>query len=293
MNSRHTIWLVLLGVTANASADEPATQSYLQSVRALGSAKFSTREAASKHLSSGGATALCIVLDHADLTDLEVFTRVIQLIQITSARHDSATMHAAMDKLKHMATSDDPQDRSHAMQVLSTIHRRALETVLAAGGKLQTIKWPDGKTGVKVTLYQWRKSTLVALMSLSQLHLVLSGPRFEDTGLTELHRLKNMRVLDLRYTRAGDHTLHSVSQLTALEKLYLSRTPITDRGVSHLKTLQGLTELFLSDTSITDDCLSQLDKLPQLQRVSLRGTQITETAIEAFRARHPRCLIQY
>ncbi|MEO1993985.1 MAG: hypothetical protein ABGZ17_01775 [Planctomycetaceae bacterium] len=293
MTRRHTTWVFLLIAAGSASADERDAEMYLRSVRALGSPEFESREAASRHLSSGGAAALRVVLDHADLTDLEVFTRVVQLIHITAARHDSETMQAAMTRLKHMGASAVPMVRDRATQVLAMIHRRSLETVLASGGKLQTVKWPDGQTGIKVTLYHWHKSTLVALMSLSHLHLVLSGPRFEDGSLSNLHKLKNLRVLDVRYTRASDKTLRSIAQLADLEKLYLSRTHVTDAGMPQLKNLRQLTELFLTDTAITDDSLQQLEKLPRLRRVSLRGTQVTETALDGFRSRRPGCQVQF
>jgi hypothetical protein len=293
MTRRHTTWILVLITAGSAVADERDAGMYLRSVRALGSPEFESREAASRHLSSGGSAALCVVLDHADLTDLEVFTRVVQLIHITAARHDSKTMQSAMVKLKHMGASDVPTIRNRATQVLAMIHRRSLETVLAIGGKLQTVTWPDGKTGVKVTLYHWHKSTLVALMSLSHLHLVLSGPRFEDGTLSDLHKLKNLRVLDVRYTRASDKSLRSIAQLADLEKLYLSRTRVTDAGLLQLKNLRQLTELFLTDTAVTDDSLHQLEKLPRLKRVSLRGTRVTEAAIDGFRARRPNCHVQF
>jgi len=192
-----------------------------------------------------------------------------------------------------MDASHDPMIRSRASQVLAAIHRRSLESVIGAGGKLQPVTWPDGKTGIKVTLYSWRKSTLVALMSLSHLHLVLSGPRFEDSSLTDLHKLKNLRVLDIRYTRASDTTLRRIAQITDLQKLYLSRTRITDHGVKHLRNLRQLTDLFLTDTVVTNSSLRPLEQLPSLRRVSLRGTRVTESAIRGFRARRPECHVQF
>lgn len=294
MKTRHLTWGLLLHAVAGlALADESGSDVYRASVRALASPDFQIREAATRHLVTGGPDALRAVLDFADLTDLEVFTRVVQLIHITAARHDSESMQAALTRLRQMDISPDPLIRSRAGLLLAAIHRRSMESVVGAGGKLQPITWPDGKTGVKVTLYNWRKSTLVALMSLSNLHLVLSGPRFEDGSLTELHKLKNLRVLDVRYTRASDITLQKIAQLTELQKLYLSRTRITDRGVEHLRNLPQLTDLFLTDTGITDRSLQQLKRLPRLRRVSLRGTQITESGVSGFRAQRPECHIQY
>ena len=95
----------------------------------------------------------------------------------------------------------------------------------------------------------------------------INGRQFSDADVLLLREIPGLRVLDL----------------------YL--TGITDDGVAVLAEFDKLTVLNLSRTQISDRGLSMLEKLPELRKLGVWDTKITKEALEAFRKRHPDCLV--
>ena len=94
----------------------------------------------------------------------------------------------------------------------------------------------------------------------------------------------------------GDSGLRNLREqlkdLTELETLDLSSTPVSDVGLEHLKDLSRLETLDLSDTKVTDVGLDHLRGLTKLRLLDLSGTSVTDAAIADLRGSLPKLKIE-
>jgi hypothetical protein len=123
-----------------------------------------------------------------------------------------------------------------------------------------------------------------------------------DAGIVHLAKLKDLRKLDLFFTRITDAGLIHLAKLTNLSELHiipelLSRTEfeqamsngsasftlfhirVTDAGIAHLSTLTNLTTLDLRGTHVSDAGLAHLSRLCKLSFLSLERTQVTDAGL--------------
>ena len=156
---------------------------------------------------------------------------------------------------------------------------------------------------------------IAKLKQLEDLHLLRSG--MSDAGLAQLAQLPALLALTLdesaNLTDAGLRALDDmgglihlsldfnpqftdalaphVARLTALEKLFLSKTQLTDDGLAQLQGLSKLKKLSLEETQITDDGLKALHGMRSLRALYLYGTGVTEAGAERLRQVIPGCQI--
>lgn len=79
--------------------------------------------------------------------------------------------------------------------------------------------------------------------------------------------------------------LKSLTNLTSIEYLDLSRTEIDDYAVDFVSKLVNLKILNLRDTKVTDSGIQKLDKLKQLERVYVWGTEVTSAGAKQLEKR--------
>jgi hypothetical protein len=78
-----------------------------------------------------------------------------------------------------------------------------------------------------------------------------------------LKELKNLRVLNLQYTKIGDAGLEQLKQLSGLSNLReldIRWTRVSDAGLEHLRGLESLQLLILDFTDVTHAGVEQLRK---------------------------------
>lgn len=115
-----------------------------------------------------------------------------------------------------------------------------------------------------------------------------------NAGLPQLARLKNLRRLDLGWTKdVGDSGLPHLSQLGKLEILGLGGTKVTDAGLPALSKLPRLKELYLPATAVTDSGLQTLATFKGLTLVRLNSKMnVTPKGIDAFKKALPGCKVE-
>jgi internalin A len=138
------------------------------------------------------------------------------------------------------------------------------------------------------------------LSNLSNLEkLYLDGIMASDASMPHIAKLKNLTLIDLKYSPIHDKGIAEIGNLKKVKSLCLSGTKITDKGIdaisgfSHLRLLalertrisdeslrsirgfHKLETLLLDKTNITDDGLKQLYHLEKLNLISLLGTKVT------------------
>ncbi len=111
-----------------------------------------------------------------------------------------------------------------------------------------------------------------------------------DLGISELAKLRELRVLDVSQTRISSAGLEALVELPKLERLSLWRADrIDDAAAEFLTRMHSLTMLDLSETNVTDATLRKLTMLGNLRRLYLSGTKVTPEAVERFRTERPDC----
>lgn len=129
----------------------------------------------------------------------------------------------------------------------------------------------------------------------------------DELGLRHLQKLKNLQVLDLTNTRAGDAALACLKDMTSLKVIRLGSTQatdhregprraklstLTDDGLASLANLTNLETLSLRRTDITGVGFKQLTGLKKLQNLELNDTFVTDDGLEQIGAIESLQLLQ-
>jgi hypothetical protein len=111
----------------------------------------------------------------------------------------------------------------------------------------------------------------------------MSGDKFTDAVVGELHRMPQLREVDLQFTAASDSGLMSLQRLTKLQRLNLAGTKLTDAGMVCLQRLTQLRDLDLFSAEIGDAGLRHLQNMSMLENLSLSNTHVTDAGLEELR----------
>jgi hypothetical protein len=133
----------------------------------------------------------------------------------------------------------------------------------------------------------WQLATRVPQSALALLpevphvrRLNLAYFPIDDAGLK---RLRELRVLDLRYSRITDDGLPYLGGLTGLQELTLSKTRVTSAGLASLKDMADLRLLDLHGTAVGDAGLRWLPPAKRLRWVDVSDTGVSGTPRDAWR----------
>ena len=113
------------------------------------------------------------------------------------------------------------------------------------------------------------------------------GPRWlrRAIGDAPMRPFDEVRLVNLKATKADDATLLQMSAFPHMTWLILDGTKVTDAGLSNLNEHTELNWLFLENTAVTDAGLRRLVNMPKLELLSIEGTRVTTSGIRAlFRA---------
>ena len=110
-----------------------------------------------------------------------------------------------------------------------------------------------------------------------------------DAGLKALSKLKNLRRLQLGWTRdVGDAGLPLLLPCANLEFLGLGGTKVTDAGLPVLAKLPRLKELHLQGTAVTDAGFQSLAAVKSLSTVQLgKKSKVSAGAVDRLRKARP------
>ncbi len=129
----------------------------------------------------------------------------------------------------------------------------------------------------------WKDGLLVALPAPEQAFgLALYSTSLTDTGLKEIARLKQLRILNLGNTQVTDAGLTELTGLGQLEILSLSGNNVTGKGLKAVTALKQLRSLNLSSTKVTDASLKDLAGLERLETLDLRNTPLTDGVLKSL-----------
>jgi uncharacterized membrane protein len=122
----------------------------------------------------------------------------------------------------------------------------------------------------------------------------VTAPKKADTLVSSLQPLKKQLVsLKLDESNVNDSTLTSISELSNLRRLQLSNTAITDHGLMKLKKLKDLGSLNLVGTKVTAKGVMEMKDLKSLKYLYLYKTAITPGEREQLKKSFPETLIDF
>ncbi|HEY9784942.1 MAG TPA: hypothetical protein V6D17_06025 [Candidatus Obscuribacterales bacterium] len=121
---------------------------------------------------------------------------------------------------------------------------------------------------------------LCELGTLKQIHqLLYMDNGISLKGMQSLSRLTELEHLFLTRTNIENDYLSLMIAFKNLLLIDLSKTPITDEGTRHLPLATSLRGVLLDDTNTGDDTVDHLTPLQYLFVLSMRNTNITDKAI--------------
>jgi hypothetical protein len=198
---------------------------------------------------------------------------------------------AALPALRKATRGDDPEVRRRAARLVESITGRlraeALATIKRLGGSVADDAGGAGdnagaRAGARIVLVgldgervqDTNLSRLRGLTDLKFLYLYRTG--VTDAGLAHLKVFPRLQRLALGDTKVTDAGLKHLSGLSELSDLDLSRTAVTDAGLAHLKACKGLRDLYLNHTKVTDAGVEHLRGQTGLRSLSLCDTGVTD-----------------
>ncbi len=114
--------------------------------------------------------------------------------------------------------------------------------------------------------------------------LGISDTRVDDEGISKLAGL-NLVEVQMTRTRIGDDGIRVISQMKNVESLVLRDTGLTDESVKYVSGLEKLKKLDLSECTspgITDACGEYLAKMSNLQSLNLWTTAFSDEGLRCL-----------
>ncbi|KAA5542730.1 hypothetical protein FYK55_14510 [Roseiconus nitratireducens] len=228
-----------------AKADEAVvSEAELQrAIDSLHSDRFSEREAGYRQLVQAGATSLELLARECNGEDPEIRTRCLEAICEVARKEES--VQAAMAVLERLASDPSLPINDLARQrfdrLTMTDEERAVEALKAAGVRLH----------------------------LDRQGHVLSVSISRDRDVDHLRHLPQLRMVQLSGNGITDDCMQSISELTSLSSLSLSRTTVSDIGFSRLAGIASLSSLIVRQESLAVADVKQIQRIPGLRNLSL------------------------
>lgn len=256
--------LVATHVHSIAGADpSPLDQrlQWRQSIVALGSDRFSDRDAATRRLIEAGVDVIPVVAAAVSHEDPEVRNRAAFVLQQMARSKDAAANLSARQSLRNLAKSDDTRASRAAKRVLMLLLEQAAQRLRLLGA---TIRW-DREGHVRAVDFSKCKidnDDLRLLAEVKPLELDLRFTTITDEAMVHIREQSQLERLNLQATRVTDAGLRELVGLKKIRSLSVERTRVTDAGMEHLKTLQRLETLYLGGSQVLGPGLASLRGLP-------------------------------
>ena len=120
-----------------------------------------------------------------------------------------------------------------------------------------------------------------SLQKLPLRALSLSFTDLDQEGLSGLHALSKLEILNLHHTRVSDGVVSHLPR-EHLKTLVLSNTTLSDLGARKLATFPALQALYAGNTLLSDKGVRQVATLSKLRELGLSGTRITDAAVPSL-----------
>jgi len=117
-------------------------------------------------------------------------------------------------------------------------------------------------------------------------HLTLTGWDRQDYSF--LPQKADAVLLQMANADVTDDTIHLLENFKKLKTLDVSDSQITDHGLEHISELPALETLYLNNTKVSAAAVEQhLTKHQTLKMIWLRGTSVTKDTAETVKAGKP------
>ena len=265
---------VLVGSTGFA-ADLPAPTKEMIArwVKRLDSARFGTRESATKRLIRAGAKAIGPVSEAVKVGSLESTTRAIRILSEMSVSNMPQVQNAARLALESIASSQGTTAARRAAEALRNIARAQQRIAIARLSRV----------GVRIGALSERQLGVQLLFNPFTVSIG-RGWKGEVDDLARLAWIYDARMVILEGSVVTDEWLKHVGKMEKVEALIIKKADITDEGVMHLKRLGKLRQLTIKYCSLSNRAINAIGKLEGLTLVKLYGTKITNAGATRLRA---------
>jgi len=220
-------------------------------------------------------------LSNANPTDLEAINQQTELQTLSLAL--GAGTDVALLQLENLANLQSLQ-MSNAMVTekgLGTLNPNLSKT-------LKTLNF-----GPPSTTHDSSKAFRLATQKFAALVELLARGEISAEALSEIGRLKNLRICTLPQATMTPAHVAAICQCKELNTLYLGNGTLTADDIAELKKLRNLTHLKLQDNGIRIDAaaVEAMAGLRQVTKLELPESQVTPPQIEALRQKMPTCEI--
>lgn len=110
--------------------------------------------------------------------------------------------------------------------------------------------------------------------------LELSGTAVTSAGLVHLKALKNLEVLSVCLTAAGDDGFEHLAGLTKMKRMVVCSSKITGSGFAHLAGMTQIESINLHSSPASDAGLEAISKLTNLRRLEIVHTNVTDAGLK-------------
>lgn len=268
----------VLGGAVAASLRAADDAELRDSIAALSSDRFATREAATVALIAAGEPAVPLAAAAANSTDREARYRGLLVLQRLIWSRDRGARRAARGALRELATSGDGQIARIARETVrsqidsATADLRASGAALAmdADGQIRSVNFANSSA---------TDESLAPLDQIEPVELNLTNTSITDAALERLASHTQLELLNLMSTKVTDEGMKHVAGLKAMRTFSVERTAVTDAGLNHLKDFAQLKVLYVGGSEVTGEGLQHVEHLP-IEYLSFAYSPVGDSVVE-------------
>jgi hypothetical protein len=255
-----------------ALQDAPSSAADIEQwIRQLDSNEFVMRKVATQNLIRAGRPAISPLAEVLRGSNLEVTTRAVHALRELALQGDETAELEAREALENVAKTRPTAASRLASDALIALNeqrqQRAMERLRKLGAKIGFAQ-NQGAFAAQMAILQveigpaWQgtASDLRQLRWIEELDkLILMGPKVDDSSLSTVEKLPNLRYLTIRNAKVTDAALRHIRHHRVLSELDLMYIPVTDSCVEDLKTLVNATRIRIFGTQVSSNAALELD----------------------------------
>ena len=115
--------------------------------------------------------------------------------------------------------------------------------------------------------------------NVSLRNVVLSQSPINDESLKIISQFRDIKWLDLTYTKVTDEGVLNLKTLTNIQQISFEGTGVTDDSAGILDSFENLIELDFSNTAISDKAVLHIASKTKLEVLYLTGTKISNEGL--------------
>ena len=251
-------------VEVDSNRANPEPEQVARWIRGLRADQFLARETATLKLIEAGTPVIDPLVKALPRSNAEVTARIIHILRRLALSEawtiDDPALQALQEIAKQEGTPAGRRASSTLLKLSEFREQRALQEIIKLGGNWSQQYLPFGiQRNSQWVIHignNWHGTAedLKRLKWISSAEAVIfEGPKANDTWMSHLNGMKQLRSLFIKHATISDKGMQSVADLKGLVSLDIKYVPITDASLTHIQAPSQIRYVKLYGTNISKE----------------------------------------